>query len=173
MDKHVTKPTHHETPDHFVQAMAAAAFGVSIITTAGSAGRFGLTVSAITSVSAQPPLLLACINRKNVAVQMITMNRRFVVNLLSDAQSDLAKIFAGRPEQDAAAYDFEAANWHDTSDGLPVLENATANFICDLETFYDAGTHRIFIGRVTEAKHSGSSALIYCHRKFGKFLALD
>ena len=56
----------------FVEAMAAAAFGVSIITTDGDSGRFGLTVSAVSSVSAEPPLLLACINRKNPIEQAIT-----------------------------------------------------------------------------------------------------
>ncbi len=154
----------------FVEAMAAAAFGVSIITSDGGSGRFGLTVSAVSSVSAEPPLLLACINRKNPIELAITKNGRFAVNLLSDTQSSLAKIFAGRPEH-GAAYDFSAAKWlHDY--GLPVLEGAAANFICDLDTYHDAGTHRIFIGRVTQAIHGGPAPLVYSHRAFGKFTKL-
>ncbi len=82
----------------FVEAMAAAASGVSIVTTDGPAGRFGLTVSALTSVSADPPLLLACINRKNPISAAITENGCFVANLLAENQVALAKIFAGRPE---------------------------------------------------------------------------
>lgn len=50
------------TTANFIMAMAAAATGVSVTTTEGSAGRFGLTVSAISSVSAEPPMLLACVN---------------------------------------------------------------------------------------------------------------
>ncbi len=48
------------TTANFIMVMAAAATGVSVITTEGSAGRFGLTVSAISSMSAEPPMLLAC-----------------------------------------------------------------------------------------------------------------
>jgi flavin reductase len=154
----------------FVEAMAAAAFGVSIVTTAGEAGRFGLTVSAVTSVSVEPPFLLVCINRKNKAEQAITKNHRFVVNMLSEQQAHLAKIFAGRPDQGAEAYDFGEGKWHESHDGLPVLEDAAATFICDLDKFHDVGTHRIFLGRVIEANHNGKSPLVYSGRKFGKFL---
>lgn len=165
----MTKTTQQETPHHFVQAMASAAFGVSIITTQGSTGKFGLTVSAVSSVSADPPLLLACINRKNKIVDAITNNKSFVVNLLSDEQSALANIFAGRPEQGVKAYDFSVGKW---TESPVILDNAAANFTCYLETFYDAGTHRIFLGRVTEAQHNGALPLVYSHRKFGKFSSL-
>jgi flavin reductase (DIM6/NTAB) family NADH-FMN oxidoreductase RutF len=177
MDKRVAdlsrKKGEQETSHHFVQAMAAAAFGVSIITTAGKAGRFGLTVSAVTSVSAQPPLLLACVNRKNMAEQAITQNRSFAVNFLADDQSHLAKIFAGRPDHGAAPYDFAQGTWHESDSGLPLLDGATASLVCDLETYYDAGTHRIFIGHVISAHHSAARPLVYSHRKFGRFTMLD
>jgi flavin reductase (DIM6/NTAB) family NADH-FMN oxidoreductase RutF len=156
--------------ESFVAAMAAAAFGVSIVTTDGNAGRYGLTVSAVSSVSAEPPLLLACINRKNLVEQAITKNQRFVVNLLSDQQSALAKMFAGRPEQ-GEAYDFGAAKWT-KEHGMPVLQGAAANFVCNLESYSDAGTHRIFIGRVIHAMHNGALPLVYSHRTFGKFVKL-
>ena len=155
------------TPEAFVAAMAAAAFGVSIVTTDGEAGRFGLTVSAISSVSAEPPLLLACINRKNLIEAAITKHQRFVVNFLSSDQAALAQTFAGRPSQ-GATYDFAAAKWNEVY-GIPLLQGAAANFVCDLESYVDAGTHRIFIGRVVHAMHSGSSPLVYNSRSFGKF----
>lgn len=170
MDKRVIEPRKVETAEHFVEAMAAAAFGVSIVTTDGVDGRFGLTVSAVASVSAMPPLLLACINRKNLIEPAIIENKRFVVNLLAESQAPLAKIFAGRPEQ-GAAYDFAAATWYEEHQ-MPILQNAAANFICDLESFSDAGTHRIFIGRVIHAIHNGALPLVYSHRSFGKFTKL-
>ncbi len=168
----MTKPTNQETPDHFVQAMAAAAFGVSIVTTQGVTGRFGLTVSAVSSVSAEPPLLLACINRKNLISDAITKNESFAVNMLSQDQATLAKTFAGRPEHGRLPYDFTQSTWMVEEGFAPVLLNAAANFICKLETFHDAGTHRIFIGCVIEARHNGALPLVYSHRKFGKFLSL-
>jgi flavin reductase (DIM6/NTAB) family NADH-FMN oxidoreductase RutF len=90
--------------------------------------------------------------------------------MLSEHQSHLAKIFAGRPDQGAEAYDFGEGKWKETHNGLPVLEGATATFICDLEKFQDVGTHRVFLGHVIEANHIGASPLVYSGRKFGKFL---
>lgn len=167
MDQGVTETPQFETSDHFVQAMAAAAFGVSIVTTDGVADRFGLTVSAVVSVSAEPPLLLVCINRKNLVEQAITTHKKFVVNLLSEQHASLAKVFAGRPEQ-GAAYDFGAATWT-VEQGMPVLQDAAANFVCELDSYSDAGSHRMFLGRVTHAIHSGALPLVYSHRTFGKF----
>ena len=49
----------------FIAAMGQAATGVTVVTTDGRAGRLGVTVSAMTSVSADPPLLLICVNRRS------------------------------------------------------------------------------------------------------------
>lgn len=154
----------------FVEAMAAAASGVSVITTDGAAGRFGLTVSAVTSVSAEPPLLLCCINRKNPISAAITENGGFAANLLAEAQVPLAKIFAGRPEHPHQAYDFNHAQWYSGVANNPMLEFAAATFECRLDSWHDGGTHRIFIGNVVAASISGLPVLAYHHRKFGKFV---
>jgi flavin reductase (DIM6/NTAB) family NADH-FMN oxidoreductase RutF len=154
----------------FVEAMAAAASGVSVITTDGARGRLGLTVSAVTSISAEPPLLLACINRKNPIAAAITENGCFTANLLSEHQVPLAKIFAGRPEH-GAPYDFSAADWHKGATPAPVLDHAAATFECVLDSWHDGGTHRIFIGAVKAASISGLVTLAYHHRKYGRFVA--
>src|ERR1700752_3118648 len=85
--------------DAFIEAMRRAATGVTLVTTDGPAGRFGVTVSAFASVSADPPMLLACINRKSPAAAAIAANGGFCVNVLSAEQSPLADVFAGRPER--------------------------------------------------------------------------
>ena len=97
----------------------------------------------------------------------ITQNQRFVVNFLTSEQAILAQIFAGRPNV-GIAYNFSAAKWTEEH-GMPVLQLAAANFVCDLESYVDAGTHRIFVGRVVHAMHSGTSPLVYNNRSFGKF----
>ena len=152
----------------FVEAMAAAASGVSIVTTTLATARYGLTVSAVTSVSAEPPLLLACINRKSPITAAITQSKFFAACLLSEHQVPLARSFAGRPEQ-GEAYDFAAADWREGLGGVPVLEKAAATFEMALDSWHDAGTHRIFIGHVLAASISGLATLAYHHRKFGRF----
>lgn len=156
----------------FVNAMASAAMGVSIVTTQGKAGRFGLTVSAWSSVSAEPPLLLACINRKNKISEAITRNGYFAVNALDDSHADMARIFAGRPKN-GEPYVFDDQQWQPSIHGLPLLKGASATFICGLDSFHDAGTHRIFMGRVEDAVSGTVSPLLYHNRTFGKFEALE
>ena len=159
------------TTANFITAMAAAATGVSVITTEGSAGRFGLTVSAISSVSAEPPMLLACVNRKSPAAAAIVENGRFAVNVLGFHNQDVAEIFSGRPKN-GKPYDFECHGWEDGQIGMPVLSDATANFECEIECSQDAGSHRIFIGRVINARQNAVQPLIYCNRAFGRVAQL-
>jgi len=149
----------------FIEAMANAATAVSIVTTDGAAGRFGMTVSAIASVSAEPPMVLACINRRSPAVDAIEANGVFCVNMLSSEQSALAQCFAGRPET-GVPYDFGIADWQTTATGAPGLIGATASFDCLLDASHDAGTHRIVIGRVKSATGCDTSPLAYAQRAF-------
>jgi flavin reductase len=154
-----------ESAAAFVNAMAGAATAVSIVTTDGLAGRFGVTVSAIASVSAEPPLVLACINRRSPAAAAIEENGRFCINMLNAGQAALANCFAGRPD-DGAPYDFGRADWRTGATGAPVLDGAVAAFDCVLERAHDAGTHRIVIGRVAGAVASAHPPLAYARRRY-------
>ena len=159
-----------EFKERFVDAMAALANGVSIVTTNGAGGKFGLTVSAVTSVSAEPPILLCCLNRKNIAVSAINRNQRFAVNILNAESQETAQVFAGRA-LDGKHYDFEQHGWLDGQAlGLPVLKTATASFECELESFHDAGTHRIFLGRVISALRGDTEPMVYCNRSYGRMI---
>jgi flavin reductase len=140
--------------------MRGAATGVSIVATDGPAGRYGLTVSAFSSVSAEPPMVLVCINRRSPACAAVRRNRRFCVNVLSQAQRSMANTFAGRPEA-GDAYEFHAASWTSSATGAPRLDGCTASFDCVLQTSIDAGTHSIFIGAVKALESTGTSPLVY------------
>ena len=76
--------------ESFIAAMRNAATGVNVVTTDGAAGRFGITVSAFASVSAEPLTVLVCINRDSPARDAILANGRFCVNVLSAGQTDVA-----------------------------------------------------------------------------------
>ena len=156
----------------FVAAMAKAATGVSVVTTDGEAGRFGITVSAVSSVSAEPPMVLVCINRKSPAVAAIAANARFAVNMLAGHQSGIARTFAGRPDE-GAPYDFSRHDWSEGTTGLPCLAEAAARFECLLDSAIDAGTHRIFIGRVVAAGAGSVDPLVYAARDFRRPMPLE
>lgn len=156
-----------ETPENFIAAMGMAAAAVSVVTTDGPAGKFGLTVSAVSSVSAEPPMILACVNRKSPAMAAIEANGVFAVNLLAADNRDVAEVFCGRPKS-GKAYDFERHDWRQGRTGAPRIADALAVFECETDAAYDAGTHRIFVGRVVAAHRGASDPLVYCNRTFAR-----
>ncbi|GLR67054.1 FMN reductase (NADH) RutF [Acidocella aquatica] len=156
----------------FVAAMRCAPTAVSVVTTDGSAGRFGVTVSAIASVSADPPMLLACINRRSPVGAAVKQNQKFTVNLLSEQQTNIADCFAGRFSVDGGpAFDFGQAEWADDAADLPPrLEGACASFHCDVEQIHDAGTHVILIGRVVLAVSGSEPPLAYVRQNYARVM---
>ena len=158
--------------DEFIDVMSAAATGVNVVTTDGTAGRFGLTVSAMSSVSADPPTVLACVNRRSPACAAVRINAAFCVNVLSTRQRNLADTFAGRPEF-GIPFEFKAAAWTTGSRGLPCLVGAVSTFECALETAIDSGSHTVFIGRVITASKGDGEPLLYATRTYRRLCRQD
>ena len=161
-----------EDPATFINAMAGAVTPVSIVTTDGPAGKFGMTVSAVSSVSADPPTVLACINQRSPACDAIRENGVFCINLLSNTQSTIANNFAGRSVNGNAPYDFSIAEWTTAKSGSAILLNATASFDCVVSQLHIAGTHLIVIGEVLGTFASENTALGYKNREYQSIVPL-
>lgn len=159
----------------FIEGMSRAATFVAVATTDGEAGRFGVTISSLTSVSAdgENPSLLACIHHLSPAAAAILKNRAFCANLLHEGQQELSDLFAGRSRADAASR-FEAATWAPGPCGQPILAGATANFECKLATALLWETHYIVVGKVTAVTLSDDpSALLYGQRAYRRAVHLN
>ena len=152
--------------------MRGAVTPVSIVTTKGAAGEFGLTVSAISSVSADPPLVLMCINRRNAIEAAVKSNGVFCLNLLAQTQAALAESFAGRSKT-LPNYDFSSAEWKGGVTGSRCLMGAVASFDCQVESITEAGTHSVFIGRVMHIETDSAAPLAYQNRMFGRIMPLE
>jgi len=144
--------------------MARVASGVSVVTTDGPAGRAGLTVSAMCSLSADPPAVLVCINRASRTGRIIRINGVFCLNVLASHQVDIARRFAGQPggEHDK----FLELEWDRFGTGAPVLRNAVAVFDCNLTRGTDYGSHDILIGVVAETDERDGVPLLYVGRNY-------
>jgi flavin reductase (DIM6/NTAB) family NADH-FMN oxidoreductase RutF len=156
----------------FVQAMGRAASCVTVVATDGKAGRFAVTVSAMSSVSAEPPLVLACIRRESPANRAIRANRVFAISVLADCQAHVSDTFAGRPQQ-GEPFDFTIGDWRRAVTGSPCLDGAVATFDCALWSCHEAGSHTVFIGRVLAAGEGEAAPLLYTRRSYGRPAALD
>jgi len=153
--------------DLFLEGMSQAAATVNIVTTDGPAGRAGVTVSAMCSVTADAPTLLVCVHHKSAACQAIRANGVFCVNVLRDDQALISDTFAGRLETPGGDK-FECADWCALTTGAPALSRPLVAFDCRLVRHVRWGTHVIFIGEVADAAvHGTGSALIYANRAYG------
>jgi flavin reductase len=166
---------HFATPidaGRFKEAMSRLAGAVHIVTTAGSAGLGGITASAVTSITVEPPMMLFCINKTSPSAQRILENGVFCINTLSSADQPLSDIFAGRTDQHLEER-FATGAWTKLATGAPVLDSALASFDCRLVEAKEVTTHLVMIGVVEAvAIASGGEALLYAHRKY-RSLVLD
>lgn len=146
-------------PETFRNAMRRFASGVCIVATGEGEGRRGMTVSAFTSVSAEPPLVLICINRASSAHDALTGDGLYSINILGAGQTDLALRFAGHHGiHGAARFD---AGWHQSADSAPVLKDCLQSLVCAPVSQHAAGSHTVLIGRVIGVNSGvGGEALV-------------
>jgi len=152
----------------FLEAMSFAAASVCVVTTDGAAGRAGMTVSAMTSVSADgdTPTMLICMNSAATAAPLLLENKCFCINVLAQEQSGISDIFSGRieaPDGDK----FNAGSWQALATGAPVFMDALASFECHLISAERVGTHHICLGAVQAVRNSGQGRpLLYGMRSY-------
>lgn len=156
--------------EQFLQAMSRAANSVCVVTTAGAAGRAGVTVSAMTSVSIDTPMpsMLICVHSLSPACDAIQRNRVFCANLLNSLQSNISDSFAGRTGAKGEEK-FSCARWETAETGAPVLADALASFDCHLMHDVLVGSHRIFVGETRHVRYALEGApLLYFDRNYGR-----
>jgi flavin reductase (DIM6/NTAB) family NADH-FMN oxidoreductase RutF len=149
----------------FVAAMGQHVSSVCVITSAHNGKRNGLTATAMSSVCADPPRLLVCVNKSGASHEMITFSGIFCVNVLAEEHDKVAKAFAGMLGRDFDK--FSVGDWNELVTGAPTLMNATAVFDCEIKQVIDQFTHSIFIGEVLAARHVKSKdTLLYGAKRF-------
>jgi flavin reductase (DIM6/NTAB) family NADH-FMN oxidoreductase RutF len=148
--------------DAFERACSHIPCGVAVLTGADPQdGPFGMTVSSLACVSAEPPLVSVSIDRNSKRVEQIRRSLQFAVNLLRDAQAPLATLFA-TPGEDR----FKNLLWRAEESGEPILEGTMGILFCELRHEFDAGDHRMMIGEVRRLSLSGGEPLVYWRRAF-------
>lgn len=153
----------------FLEAMSHAACSVNVVTTDGCAGRHGVTVSAMVSVSADTPLptLLVCIHHLSPVIAAVLKNGVFCVNLLRDDQAHISDTFAGRGV--ARGRDkFSCAEWVALDSGAPRIVDPLVAFDCKVTASNRVGSHYVLFGSVQSIFIAGrGTPLIYANRAYG------
>jgi len=131
----------------FRKAMRQLAGGISVITVGRGDERTGLTVTSVSSLSAEPPAIIFCINRSSSSWDVLRQQRVFAGNVLPPSLEAVADRFSGRGGLKGLDR-YEGANWSTIATGASVLEGAVAALDCELEETIERHTSAIVIGRV-------------------------
>ena len=147
--------------------MASCAAGVHVITTDGEAGRYGITMTAVTAVTDEPPTVMLCINRQSAIIPILQGNRDLCINTLNDSQQDVAEHFAGLTDLSPEER-FEYHIWHR---GKPDSSKSKARWrTCTAALSINAKSARItsFFVQINEIRNTDAQApaLLYFRRQF-------
>jgi len=148
----------------FISAMRGVAHSVCVVTTQGVNGRAGATVSAFSSVSADPPTALICLNTDTRIATEVVANGFFNINILPEAATAIANRFAGMDDEKIEDR-FDGIELVDSE--YPVLKGATL-FHCQVQEAITAGSHRVIIGLVLESEQIAERPLMYFNGAYCK-----
>jgi len=153
------------TPTDFRAVMRRFATGVTVVTTSFEGKPKGFTANAFASVSAEPPMVLICVNRDSRSHPLIERAGHFCVNILRLDQQSIAMQFASHDPVDP----FEGMPYETAATGSPVLAGTLGFLDCKLEEEHSAGTHTVFIGTVVECRATGGAPLGYFNAGYRDF----
>jgi 3-hydroxy-9,10-secoandrosta-1,3,5(10)-triene-9,17-dione monooxygenase reductase component len=155
------------SPEEFRAALGAYATGVTVVTAIGENGPSGATANAVTSLSLDPPLMLACLDRGSRTLTSVRAQGRFGVNALATGQEELARRFARKDEE---ADKWDGVEWSE-SEELPRLPGALMWVACELRDLIDGGDHLILTGNVLAAESREGQPLLFHRGTYRDLLA--
>lgn len=156
--------------DVFRNIMSNFAASVTVVTSFAADRHHGLTVSAFTSVSLDPPLILICIDHTSHSIDALRVSEGFTVNMLAEGTGAVARKFASKDPDKFAGLAFRKPQYRGA--GLVLPAESYASLECRTVKFLEAGDHTVFIGHVEHASlHHPAKPLLYWQRDFRRLRA--
>jgi flavin reductase (DIM6/NTAB) family NADH-FMN oxidoreductase RutF len=141
----------------FRRALGQFASGITVVTTRDAAGRpLGLTVSAFSSVSLDPPLVLVCLDHAADANDGMRASGLFGVSILREDQEAVSRRFAR-----SDARKFEGIALREGRHGMPLVPGALAHIECRVRSFHEEGDHTVWVGEVVSLAAAPGAPLIH------------
>lgn len=158
-----------QVSQQFLTAMSSLAATVCVLAASTPSGeRFGITATAVCSLSTEPPQLVVCVNRSSSIAKALSETGWFSVSILAGDQEDVAATFAGRTGlSDGSRFDDTAWTQHVT--GTPLLEGAAGVCVCHVSNSLHQASHLVLIGRVLDVllpAGNPPAPLMYHQRRF-------
>ena len=154
----------------FKIGMRTLAGAVNIITSMHAGHRYGMTATAVCSASAEPPTVLACINKLATTHNAVAKGKVFCVNVLRAEDWQLSTAFSGAQSGDSR---FKHGNWTRLTTGAPVLIEALVSFDCRVVKTLAHGSHTVFLGQVEQMLiGQKGKPLLYSEGQYAKLASL-
>lgn len=155
----------------YKSGMRRLASGVSLITSSHNDIKAGLVATAVSSVAADPPTLLICVNKSASAHNVIESSSSFAVNLLATSDEEMVAAFSDPARR---AERFRTGSWSVAETGVPILESAVAAFDCQVVEKISYGTHTIFLGEVRAVSDAGDEGdpLVYHNQRMQRLTSI-
>lgn len=149
----------------FKESMRFLAGGVCILATNSDGDWYGLTITAVCSLTIDPPSLVACVNRNTGTHSVMCRTKRVSINVLANNQMDLAKLFSSSVVRGTKRFD--KARWVEMASGVPALRDALVVLDCEVVQQLPVGQHSVFFCEVKDvAIQAEKGALVHFNRKF-------
>lgn len=143
----------------FKQALQLWASGIAVVTSKSEQfGLRGMTVTAFSSVSMEPPQILVCLNQAADTGENIDQNGCFAINILNASQEEASNNFSGGRSQEER---FAQARWSLGVTGVPILDDSILSLECQVVEKVRAGTHWIIIAEIQAATCREGEPLLY------------
>ncbi|HWM54082.1 MAG TPA: flavin reductase family protein [Solirubrobacterales bacterium] len=144
-------------PARFRAAMGTLPTGVTVVSAAGPDGPAGATANAVSSLSIEPMLMLACLDRGSRTLLAVQAANRFGISVLHAGQEQIARSFATKAP---VADKWDGIAWSDR-DGIPAIDDALVWVACDLRDVIAGGDHVIVTGEVRGLETSEGDPLVF------------
>jgi flavin reductase (DIM6/NTAB) family NADH-FMN oxidoreductase RutF len=152
--------------EDFKRALSRRASGVAVLTARSGDRIHGMTVSAFTEVSLDPPLVLVCADKASNTLPVIRAGGVFAINVLARDQQELSHRFALKRDEDKR---FDGLETDVGRTGAPLLRGVAVNIDCRVVAEHEHGDHVVYIGRVEEVRSFEREPLLYFRGAYGRF----
>jgi flavin reductase (DIM6/NTAB) family NADH-FMN oxidoreductase RutF len=144
-------------PDLFRSVLGRFAASVTVLSARDADGTDrGMTVSAFSSVSLNPPLVLACVDKTASIYPTLLETTDIGISVLSEHQESCSRRFA-----DKDADRFDDLEIQRGARDVALLKDAHAHLECHIVARHDAGDHTIFVAAVDRAAVFDGRPLLY------------
>ena len=143
--------------EKFLDILRTTKQNVFVLSAGNPSNRQAMTASSVISLSLEPVSMMVSVNQEAAIHDLLKVDDKFCLNLLSSKQRNIAEICSGSEEGEKR---FEDEDWDLSS--LPFLKSSQSNIFCVCKKIIPLYSHSLMVGNVEAINHSGEMhPLIY------------